>query len=138
MGTILDFTVDAADGKPIVFTIRGKDLLERDWSETFTCVTPIPSHAISLFMAAVGIDEDGNRVESAPNLERLIEDVLREWQVVETLSEDGGAPTRTLEPADDVTRFKALIRDKIRIVSLDALGKVAVAIMEEASGRSFG
>lgn len=122
---------------PIRFRIYGTDLLGDEWEEWFECVNPIPAGAINLFVAALGVDEQGNRVESAPNLLRLFDGVLREHKVEETAGDDPDRPIRKIVEADDVIRFKSLMSDKTRPVGYTELADVATAIMEEATGESF-
>lgn len=122
---MLDFEVKPDDVEPVSFRVHGVGLDGQAWSEEFVCVHPIPAGAINHFVAAVGIDEQGNQQSSVPNIQRLIEKVLRDHRM-----EDG-----KLVPADDVERFRLLIADKVRIVDYGTLGKVAAAIMEAATER---
>lgn len=125
----LDFEVKPDDAEPVSFRVHGTGLDGVAWSEEFTCVHPIPAGAINHFVQAVGIDEQGNQQSSAPNVQRLIEKVLRDHKV----NGDG-----KLEPADDTERFHALLNDKVRIVDYPTLAKIAGKIMEAATERPLG
>lgn len=130
----LDFKIDDDGATPIAFTLHGTDLLGAEWSERFVCINPFPAGAVVDFYAATGFDDQGRRVGSVGRLHDLLASVLREEQVVETPGEAGGEPVLSVEPADDVIRFFALMHDKRRVVPYLTLLQLVNGILEEASG----
>lgn len=133
-----DFGAPADVNKePVTFTLSGivasGPRRGEAWKEDFVCVAEAPSGVLNDLVAGISVDEQGNRVYSAPNLIRFVLGVLRESEDVTDPEGDGS--TLLTRPTDDVTRFQSLMHDKARIVPLDTLGELVMWLAEELSNR---
>lgn len=136
----------------VTFSLAGED---------FTCLPEAPSGVLNDLIAGVEYTDDGDRQYSAPNLIEFVAGVLRERTAVafadgdelpdggevmtpdEALAQNVAVPEGDhakvlVAPADDVKRFRALMRDKRRIVPIDTLGELVIWLSEELGNRPTG
>lgn len=107
--------------EPTTFDLGGTHRIEKDddgnpkrWVETFTCIPVAPAGVLDDLASASTVDSNGNRVYNARSLVSFFEGVLID---------------------EDVERFRAIVRDKNRIVPLAQMGDVMIWLAEELTGR---
>lgn len=121
--------------EPIEFKLGG---------EVFHALPEAPAGVLNDLLAGIQLDEQGNRIYSAPNLMRFVIGILvdeLEVPTAEGVALGYPAPADDVEtmiiPADDVQRFHRLLNDKHNIVPIEKLARCVITLSEGYGQRPF-
>lgn len=110
------FIPDAAPEpkEPITFEIGGYRGNGEVWKETFTSLPEAPPGVLDDLATSSLVDDKGNRRYNTPSLLAFFEGVMID---------------------EDVVRFREIMHDKDRVVSIETLGDVMTYLAEELTDR---
>lgn len=102
--------------------------------EEFHCVPCPAGQTLARLYSSARINDRGQQVFDAPNMQIFIEDVLAEFLPVDvSVPPPDDAPEGTeativteMQPCDDIARWRALMADKARPIHISVIGNVLV------------